>query len=85
VPFDGILCLLFAAVLLGKTILFNDETLDLTTDGSLPKLTGKLDTVGDLILAPQTITFIELPKRRTPIADNQAGRIPIVYPFQCLL
>jgi heparanase 1 len=63
-PLGSMLYVLSAPELLSRTISLNGATLDLTTDGSFPKLTGKSVPSGDLTLASETITFIALPKAK---------------------
>jgi hypothetical protein len=61
VPLSGMLYSLSAPELLSKIVLLNGTPLELTSDGSIPKLAGKPVMPGELSLPPRTITFIALP------------------------
>jgi heparanase 1 len=66
VPLSGTLYTLSAPELLSKTVLLNGTPLELTADGSIPKLAGKPVMPGELSLPPRTIAFLALPHAKNP-------------------
>ena len=64
VPLAGTRYTLSASELLSKTVLLNGTPLELTADGSLPKLAGKPVRSGELSLPPRTISFLALPNAK---------------------
>jgi heparanase 1 len=61
-PEAGVRYTLSAPELLSPTVLLNGAELKASADGTVPKLIGQPTKAGVIQLAPQTITFITLPK-----------------------
>ena len=66
VPLAGKRYTLSASELLSKTVLLNGKPLELTSDGSLPKLEGKPVAPGEFSLSPRTISFLAMPDANNP-------------------